>query len=364
MADVKKKAPAYRPADIDEVPAIDQLLTGLGVGTLRRNTIKSVMGRNNNWIGTTATNRHVFVKQLNAPDRDARLDRSAHVAGVGAQTMSMPKLLGVDIEEALLALEFLPDAQTGAELAHSFEFGEDMCAEAGRQVAQLHLLPPDGFDVTDHPLPPVEALDGLPMAFYIQASAAELDMWRLLQHDEELAVVLRELRRSDTASTEIRTPIHGDLRLDQFLVSGEQLYLTDFEEARLGDPARDIGAFAGEWLFLAAAALPTSLAAFLPVDQSATHTQIVATGVSEIERRSPLIRAFLRGYLDARPEARNDPTLSRRTTSYAGWHMLDRMLAGAANSNRLSAVNKAAAGIGRTLLLAPEKFSSTLGLDV
>lgn len=363
MADMKKKALAYRPANIDEVPAIDQLLTGLGVGALRRDTIKSVMGRNNNWIGTTATDSHVFVKQLNDPDREARLDRSTHVADVGEQTMQMPRLLGIDVEEALLALEFLPDAQTGAELAVSFEFDEDLCAEAGRQIARLHMLPPEGFDVTEHPLPPVEALDGLPMSFYVQASSGELDMWRLLQHDEELTVVLRELRRSDAASPEIRTPIHGDLRLDQFLVSDDRLYLTDFEEARLGDPARDIGAFAGEWLFLAAAALPASMAAFLPVGQSATHSQIVATGVSEIERRSPLVRAFLRAYLDARPAARNDPSLIRRATSYAGWHMLDRMLAGAANSNRLSAISKAAAGIGRTLLLAPEEFTSTLGLD-
>jgi aminoglycoside phosphotransferase (APT) family kinase protein len=363
MADVKKMTIAYRPADIAEVPAIDELLTELGVGTLRRDTIKSVMGRNNNWIGTTETDCDVFIKQLNGPDCGARLDRSAHIAGVGEQTMHMPRLLGVDIDEALIALEFLPDAQTAAELARTSELSEEVCAEAGRQIAHLHRLPPEGFDVSEHPLPPVEALDGLFMSYYVRASAAELDMWRLLQHDVELTVALREMRRADVASPEIRTPIHGDLRLDQFLVSGERLYLSDFEEARLGDPARDIGAFAGEWLFLAAAALPSSLAESLPVGKSASHAQIVATGVSEIERRNPLVRAFLRSYLDARPEARDDLTLIRRATSYAGWHMLDRMLAGAGNSNRLSAVSKAAAGIGRTLLLTPEEFTSTLGLD-
>lgn len=354
---------AYRPADLTEVPAIDTLLSSLGMGRLRAETVRSVMGRNNNWIGTTDADREVFVKQLHEGDRDVRMQRTAHVAAVGSADVRMPRLLGVDEEAALIALEFLPGARTGAELAADGDFTADVAAEAGRQVAGLHRLDAADFDVSEHTLPPVRALDGLSLAYYTQASSAELEMWRLLQGDAELVAALKAMKAGDEQGLSWRTPIHGDLRLDQLLICEEQLYLSDFEESRVGDPARDLGAFAGEWLFLAASTLPSALAASLPVGRSATHVQIVSTGVAEIERRNPMVRAFLGAYFEARPQARADETLVRRATSYAGWHMLDRMLAGAANSNRLSSVNKAAAGIGRTLLLAPDDFASTLGLD-
>jgi aminoglycoside phosphotransferase (APT) family kinase protein len=363
MPTTKNRKPvAYRPADISEIPAVDALLSSLDVGALRRETVRSVTGRNDNWIGTTERDRRVFVKRIAEGDWQDRLQRSAHVARVAGDRVPMPTVLGVDEASALIALEFLPDAETIIDLALRGEFTEELAAEAGRQLAELHQLPPDGFDSSVHPLPPTEALTALPMRYWVQASSAELEMWRILQGDAELVAALHELRANDERHTD-RTPIHGDLRLDQFLLSQGSMYLSDFEESRLGDPARDVGAFAGEWLFLAASALPTSLAASLPIGQSASHPQIVATGVHEIEQRAPFVRAFLAAYRRHRPAASADESLVLRATAYAGWHMLDRMLAGAARANRLSAVNKAAAGIGRTLLLAPADFGPNLGLD-
>jgi aminoglycoside phosphotransferase (APT) family kinase protein len=109
---------------------------------------------------------------------------------------------------------------------------------------------------------------------------------------------------------------------DQFLLADDRLHITDFEEARIGDPARDIGAFAGEWLFLAATGIPAEPA-------------VVA----------------------------GDDQLAVRAAAYARWHMLDRMIAASENVARLSPVNKAAAGIGRTLLLSPADFIGSLGLE-
>ncbi|MGU3437422.1 class V lanthionine synthetase subunit LxmK [Actinomycetes bacterium M1A6_2h] len=362
MSDLKKLA--YRPSDLDETPSVDAFLERLGAGVFQRDSIRSVLGRNNNWIGETTKSRTVFVKQLHDGDREARLARTARAATAAAENavIRMPRLLGTDEQAALVALEYLPNARTGSELAAEDGFTLDHCRDAGRQLANFHMLPDEGFDHTEHPLPPLGALDGLSMPYYVQASSAELHMWRLLQNDTALVEALTRLRDEDRANTDLRTPIHGDLRLDQFLDSDGLLYLSDFEEARIGDPARDIGAFAGEWLFLAASTLPTALAASLLVGQIATHTQIVATGVGEIEARSPKVAAFFESYLENRPAARADGTLAARATAYAGWHMLDRMLAGAAKSSRLSAVSKAAAGIGRTLLLSPAEFAGTLGL--
>ncbi|HEX2904301.1 MAG TPA: class V lanthionine synthetase subunit LxmK [Jatrophihabitans sp.] len=359
-----RNAIAYRPADLSEVPAIDELLQTLGLGPFQPQSIRSVLGRNNNWIGTTTGGQEVFVKQLHDGDRQARLARTEHVARSGEKVLTMPALLGVDRTASLIAMAYLPDAETAATLAARDEFSTELARAAGGQIGTLHRLPCDGFDQSPHPLPPVQAFAGLSLPYYLQASAAEIEMWRLLQGDQALADALRTLREQDDAGRSPRTPIHGDLRLDQFLITADSVHLSDFEEARAGDPARDIGAFAGEWLYLAATATPATLAGSLMVGQTATHAQIVATGVAEIERRSPMVTAFLDGYVTSRPAARSDETLVRRAAQFAGWHMLDRMLASAATTQRLSPTTKAAAGIGRTLLLNPDDFASTLGLEL
>ncbi|PRY11500.1 class V lanthionine synthetase subunit LxmK [Kineococcus rhizosphaerae] len=353
----------YRSTELETVPAVDRLLRGLGLGGFEEDSVTSVLGRNDNWSGRTDRGRRVFVKRLLDADRDRRLERSLHVERHAGSGLRTPRLLGADPAEALAAFEFLPDARTGAELALDEEMTDERCREAGALVAVLHSLPVGGFDDSPHPLPPVQGLEALSLAHWTVASQAELQMWGLLQRDAELVTALHALRSREPAGPG-RTPVHGDLRLDQFLLSGDRLHLSDFEETRAGDPARDLGAFAGEWLFLAAAAIPVTLAGDLPLGRAADHAQVVATGTREVAARRPRVAAFCRGYLDVRPRALEDAGLLERATAFAGWHMLDRMLAAAAKANRLSPVTRAAAGIGRGLLISPAEFTSTLGLDV
>lgn len=356
------KTIGYRPTDLDDVPAVDRLLVQLGVGTLLRESVTSVQGRNSNWCGTTERNEQVFVKQIGPLDRELALRRTEQLARAGAGKVSMPVLLGVDAEEGLVVSRLIERAVNGLQLANDGEFDVDRSHAAGESIAKLHNLDPDGFDTTAHPLPPMRAFDGLRLAHYIEASSAELQMWGMLHNDRELIDAIRRLRACDDRDDIPRVPIHGDLRLDQFLVADDTLYLSDFEECRLGDAARDVGAFAGEWLYLALSLLPQSLAGSLAVGQVATHQQIVATGLAEIERRAPFVRAFHTAYAAHRPTTAADEDFVARCASYAGWHMLDRMLASAGHTSRLSPINKAAAGVGRMLLLAPADFASTIGL--
>ncbi len=122
----------------------------------------------------------------------------------------------------------------------------------------------------------------------------------------------------------VRVPVHGDLRLDQFLLGDTTLHLNDWEEFRLGDPARDVGAYAGEWLHRAVLRIPAQETddAFSAV---LTHEEVVARGSEELTRVLPLISAFHRGYREGGgPE---DDGLVVRATSYAGWHLIDRLIA-------------------------------------
>lgn len=360
----RDRVPRFQPVDLADAPHVDALLTRLGLGRFDPTTVSSARGRHNNWAGTTVDGIPVFVKQLTNDDRAAGMRRTEAVWAVGRDVLATPRLIASDPDNALLVFEYLSGGESGAELAANDDFDESLCDRAGAILAAVHSLNGEGFDTSEHPLPPVESLEAIPFRHYLQASAAELAMWRLLHADQPLIATLRALRAADTEQIPSRCLIHGDVRFDQFLLTDGILHLTDFEEARVGDPARDIGAFAGEWLFQAAANIPATLADASPFGHTATHEEIIATGVGEIEQRAPKVRRFFRSYLDAAPEiSRADKELGVRTAAYAGWHMIDRMLAGAGNSATLSPINKAAAGIGRTVLLSPADFTSSLGLE-
>ncbi|MEU9121554.1 class V lanthionine synthetase subunit LxmK [Streptomyces sp. NPDC048506] len=362
---VRDRAPRFRPVHLADVPHVDALLSRLGLGRFDPTTVSSATGRNDNWAGTTVDGTPVFVKQLGSGDHAERMKRTEAIWAAGRDVLDTPRLIGTDPDTSLLVFEYLSGGESGAELAARDAFDEALCDRAGSMLAAVHGLDGEGFDTSAHPLPPVASLEAIPLRHYLQASGAELAMWRLLHADQPLVEALRTLRAADTERIPSRCLIHGDVRFDQFLLADGTLHLTDFEEARIGDPARDIGAFAGEWLFQAAAKIPATLADASPLGHTATHEEIIATGVGEIEQRTPKVRRFFRAYLDAAPAtARADKELGVRAAAYAGWHMIDRMLAGAANSATLSPINKAAAGIGRTVLLSPDDFVSSLGLEV
>ena len=360
----RERPPRFQPVDLVSVPHVDELLSRLGLGPFDPATVSSPRGRNDNWAGTTANGTQVFVKRLNGGLREERFSRTETVWKAGRGRLDTPVLLGSDPRHALLVFAYLDAGETGAELAADGLFDEALCARAGAAVAALHRLDGTGFDTSPHPLPPVSLLDALPFVRYTQASGAELAMWRLLHGDEPVLEALRALVSQDTEAITARGPIHGDMRLDQFLLADGTLYLTDFEESRIGDPARDVGAFAGEWLFQAVSGIPAKLADASPLGHTPSHDEIIATGAAEVERHAPLVRSFFRAYLEGAPSpAADDPRLAERAAAYAGWHMLDRMLAAAEGAVRLSPISKAAAGIGRTVLLSPAEFTSSLGLE-
>ncbi|WP_326844507.1 class V lanthionine synthetase subunit LxmK (plasmid) [Streptomyces sp. NBC_01558] len=357
-------APRFTPVDLDNVPEVDALLSQLGVGVFDRSSVTTSLGRNDNWSGRTSDGTQVFVKRINGAERGARLERTVTFCAASENKVATPRLMGFDRESGLLVFAYLSESRTGNELASDNAFDEALCARAGIAVAAVHGMEAAGFDTAPHPLPPTASLEAVTFPYYTQATAAELATWRLLHGDAELAQALRRLREADDESIASRVPIHGDMRLDQFLFAEGQLHLTDFEEARIGDAARDLGGFAGEWLFQAALRIPSTLADSSPMGHTPTHEEIIATGVGEIEQRSPLVRAFYAAYLEHAPAfVREDKELATRAAAYAGWHMMDRMLATASSSTRLSPVSKAAAGIGRTVLLSPAEFTSSLGLE-
>ncbi len=320
----------------------------------------------------------MLVKQFRGEPADAsrRFARSlAFEQTVGRATprwFATPRCLGWDEPARLLAFEYVAAAKSGADLLLNAEFEDDLAYEVGLAVGELHSMPADAGpgrsspspepvpvpvpDRTTPRLPSAEFLDGLPRWVYAACSAAELQAWSLMQHDGPLAEAIRLLLAlQDQAAV---TPAHCDMRLEQLFLGAGRLYLCDWEEFRLADPARDVGSFAGEWLHQAI----TSMAAADENADAFSHADIVQRITAGIERQRPRIVAFWAGYRRARPVA--DLDLAIRATAFAGWHMFDRMLAVARRFARLRAIDRAAAGIGRTILLSPAAHAATLGLEV
>ncbi|MFF4356314.1 class V lanthionine synthetase subunit LxmK [Streptomyces sp. NPDC001604] len=360
----------YDPPALDNEPGVAALLASLGLGSFDPAELTSHVGRNDNWSGPTTTGDRVFVKRLGGPsEADARrrfarlLAFETLAARDAGHVLRGPRFLGHDAEELLVAFELLDEARSGAELAADDAFDDELCRAAGRITAALHELPADTelLDATPHPLPATDKLRALPLPAFTGATFGELETWRLLQADGELLEALAGLRRREQALTDLR-PIHGDLRLDQFLWTPERLHLTDWEEFRLGDPARDVGAFVGEWLYFAVRGIPKAIGSEpeFTFDHETTHEEILSFGVRELDRLRPRTAAFWDGYLSVRTGV--DEGLRARAAAFAGWHMFDRMFATAMVGGRVQAADRACAGIGRTVLLSPDGFTDTLGL--
>ncbi|MFW6695686.1 class V lanthionine synthetase subunit LxmK [Streptomyces sp. MAR4 CNX-425] len=359
------------------------LLDRLGLGELDPGDGESPPGRNDNHAGTTSTGHRVFVKRLRggrpeAVRRFGRLRRFEETVAAGGRPPGLPTpaCLGWDEDALVVAWEWLGGARSGHDLAAAGEFDEDLARTAGHMIGTLHSLAPErdpdpaadqaADPAADPPrLPPVALFDHLPLDYFTEASGACLEGWRMLQPDTGLAAALRDLRARESRAP--RTPAHCDLRLDQFLRFEGRLHLCDWEEFRPADPARDVGAFAGEWLYRAVLEVPSqeddgpdgdpARAGSRPL----SHQEVVARGVRELARLRTRTAAFWDGYRRTRPAA--DPGLAVRAAAFAGWHLIDRMFAAAETRPALTAVDRAAAGIGRSAVLHPEKFTAALGLE-
>ncbi|GAA2558820.1 MULTISPECIES: class V lanthionine synthetase subunit LxmK [Streptomyces] len=377
----------FLPIPLADAPEVEALLERLGLGPFDPDTLTALPGRNDTWAGTTASGTAVFVKRLTGPAEDVRprMDRTLAFEELRAtapeRALRGPRLLGSDEENGLLAFEYLETARSGTELMLDRTFGPDLAHQAGEALGLLHAtaLPSgdgrDGraLDASTPPLPSLALLEALPLRMYEEASSAELQTWQLLQNDEPLLAAVAALLEAEHAAP--KAPAHCDLRMDQFLVTtgpGPRLLVADWEEFRAADAARDIGGFVGEWLHRSVLDIVTHRdgadqreddplsGAEVFAQAGMSRETVLSRGRDTLLRVRPAIEAFWAGYRQARP--RTDSGLAHRATGFAGWHLLDRLLAGAARANHLRAIERAAAGIGRTALIAPARFTTTLGL--
>ncbi|MFF8829714.1 class V lanthionine synthetase subunit LxmK [Streptomyces sp. NPDC015131] len=350
-----------------KAPEVDALLERMGLGSFDRDSLVAPVGRNDVWAGGTTSGRKVFAKRLVGGDTDVRarmrrlLSFERFSAKLPSAALRGPRFLGCDEEAGIVLFAYVENARTGAELMVDETFDDALARAVGRAIGLLHGSPVDAADDLDGSAPELPSpalLEALPPGMFDHLSFGELQTWRLMQNDPALIAAVRELRAREAAAP--RAPAHCDLRVDQLLVTDGGFHLADWEEFRLADPARDVGGFAGEWLHRSVLDIATSRGDTEAVDADLTHETVLRRGVEKIERLRPRIENFWAGYGET--AGRVDADLAVRATAFAGWHMLDRMMAGSPQRGRISGIERAAAGIGRGILMNPERFTATLGL--
>lgn len=345
----KAEAFALRARSLADVPEVEQTLVAAGLGPFV-DLPTAARGRNENWLGSTESGAHVFVKRLSGggtgvADRMAAISAAQQVLAPVPGVLA-PEILATDLEHAIVVFERLLDASDGGALVRDDEMTAAVAEDVGRCLAATHSAPvPAGVEVSTEPspLPPVGSLTALPLVTFPQLSAAELETWSLLQRDRELVAALAALRQDERAAPKV--PIHGDLRLDQFLLADGTLWLCDWEEFRLGDAARDLGALIGEFLNHAFSALTET-----EEGEVVDHESIMRRGSERLDEVLPTIRGALAAY-----EAAGAPLddLLERACRFAGWHLIDRLLAAAHEKARLHPLARAVAGIGRSIVTDP-----------
>lgn len=171
-------------------------------------------------------------------------------------------------------------------------------------------------------------------------------LWAELQNDHELVAAAGRLRASERKHQE--RPIHGDLRLDHFHLHNGKLCVLDWEEFGLGDPARDLGMLAGEWIYRAVLDTVTTRGGASAPPARFDDDSASARIAERMAAIVPSIRRMWTSYADHANY--HDPDLPVRATAHLGWHLVDRTITMAPMVSRLPGIERAAAGVGREAL--------------
>lgn len=346
-----------------ESASFSDVLAGAELGSVRPDSARVLSGRNTNIAVRTDAGIDLFVKLVD-PDpsntgfaHTMKFEEFARINREQMQSAGVPTLLASSPEHGILVYELVRDARTLAELFDDRDIDPARFDAVGRQLAVFHSVSggTDSIPTAPHRFPPLGSLRALPLEYWTRCSAAELEAWSLMQADEQLVAALDDLRRQEAKVPQ--RPVHGDMRLDQVLLDAHAVYLTDFEDFRLGDPARDIGALLGDLTYRAVLSIIKDWSGDFALDADLTHEAILDRGTDALEAQRPVFTAFWNGYRAVTGQA--DSELTTRATAWVGWHMFDRLLAAGKDRNRLLSVHRAAAGVGRAAMMDPERFSAT-----
>ena len=261
--------------------------------------------------------------------------------------LKSPKLIDHDEDSLSLKYQWIEHATSlEEELEQPSPNFKHKIAKAVDMLATLHLSDINDVDIdSEDQLPQRESLlYALNKYEYAGCTGAELELFSLLQQDSELVeTIMQQSHDNDVCIC------HGDIRLDQFIFTDEDIWIIDFEELRKGDPSRDLAGLIGSIYF------DCLLKTFTETTQETSDAkeiedQFMERGLNYIEQMRPLIQLAYQTYVSKKMI--NNIHLARNI----GWFLVERIMSRAKFSFRLTAIDKAILGIGREVIVFPENL--------
>lgn len=186
---------------------------------------------------------------------------------------------------------------------------------------------------------------------YVNSTGGELELFAILQHDNQLKE--RIINNKDSIISEGAK--HGDLRLDQFVVTPDnKVWIIDFEEFGYGNQLIDIAGILGSILF------DSLYRTFSSIDgDNISETEInkhfMNNGEKNLRSIQPIMRKVYHIYKN------NDDFLEAREISkLIGSFLIERVMSRAQFTFRLSDIDKAIVGVGRQAILYPDSVLELL----
>lgn len=348
---------------VSATPTVEVMdaLKAAGIRQLEVSVSTSQTGRNPWWIVEAADGKH-FVKHLQGEPDDVKrrleateqFEQERHrVVGwgpdVGAPVLQSSTVSGVVI---YAHIETMDEAQLGPRLRTQQVQPTEM-VKIGKFLAALHSsggTPAHTKKFTQMST----AVAGLSLPAFINATAGQLGVWRLLHRDPEFQVGVARL--AEASADAVTVPGHGDLRVDQVLVAEDSWMVCDWEEYSRLDAAWEVGSLAGDLL---STVLGGSQSEFVRQASRPWETaEVAGTFESRIRYALPLLYALLDSYCRERPATRADESFRDRVAGFVGWHLIERMLAAGSVGVSVSGLARGIGGVGRGILLDPQGFDA------
>ncbi|MEU4646260.1 phosphotransferase [Nocardia fluminea] len=355
----------YSTEELEHYPEIQPLLAEAGLGEMLAPV--QLGGRNPNWMTKTSTGASVFVKvELNSASIDARTSRVKYFYDLLARSGELrsalvaPTLYATTPDARTQVYEVIPNSPTAQQRLVEGSLKPAIMYQIGAALGTLHT-----HSAADPAVPPVAPL---PSSFGFGAlddvtvpvlSAGQLQALNLLHGDSDVHSVASGLLDDHEVSGHVGL-IHGDLRLDQILVSADGNYsIIDWEEFGIGPLSRDAGSLIGD-------IINTAVLAALCGDDAVGRSPASSIELGLINAKE-IVAEFCAGYRRAwvqrRPSSPPDLDWATSVARYAGWHQFDRLMANAESVTHLPSHARALAGIGRSLMLEPTTFISEFEMD-
>jgi hypothetical protein len=294
-------------------------------------SIEQVPRRNRNFKVMSRHGSCFFLKQ--GIDQEGKL-AIAHEAAIyqllrsdsGAAKLDryLPQYYGYDPQTHILILELFSNAQDlRAYHARCGRFSTALAAALGKALAILHRLAWDDRDSTlddrlVQPIPWVFSLNCPEASILQNASGANLEMLRLIQHSAEFCRQLEMLGQGWRAEA----LIHNDFKWDNCVILAQpiakrqtRLKIIDWEFSGIGDPCWDVGGVFSSYLSFWLLSIPFT--GSVPPDR------FMELARYPLHRMQPAIRTYWWTY--AREMGLDEPTSERwllRAMNYAAARLM------------------------------------------